>query len=128
MRSSRTNKHRKAPRLLALCAALCALAALPLLSSARTRAASVSIENNSGRSIIHVYFSHTDQDDWGPNQIGESPIESGSSRTISNVSWDQPQLKVVAEDGNGCFFYGVVSNAGDSTWTITANTPADCGY
>lgn len=128
MKSSRTNKHRKPARLFALCVALCALAALPLLSSARTpRSASISIANNSGRSIINVYFSHTDQDDWGTNQIGNTPIESGSARTISNVSWDQSQLKVVAEDSNGCFLSTVVSATGDSTWTVTANAPADCG-
>jgi hypothetical protein len=127
MRSSHTSKQGKAPRLFALCAVLCALAALPLLSSARVRSASVSIANNSGRPIIHVYLSHSDQDDWGANQLGDATIDSGESYTLSNVSWDQPQLKVIAEDGNGCFFYAVVSGSGNSTWTISADAQADCG-
>lgn len=127
MRSSHASKHGKARRLFALCAALCVLAALPLMSSARVRSASVSIANNSGGAIIHVYLSHTDQDDWGTNQLGDSTIASGDTYTLSNVSWDQPQLKVIAEDSNGCFFYGVVSSSGNSTWTISANTQADCG-
>lgn len=127
MRNSRANHNGKVPRLFALCAALCVFAAMPLLSNARVRSASISIANNSGRSIIHVYFSHTDQDDWGPNQIGDSTIASGESYTINGVSWDASQIKVVAEDGNGCFSYGVVSSSGSSTWTLTANTPADCG-
>jgi hypothetical protein len=127
MRSSHDNKHGKAARLFALCAALCVFAAMPLLSSARVRSASISIANNSGRSIIHVYLSHTDADDWGPNQIGDSAIASGDSYTISNVSWDSSQIKVVAEDGNGCFFYGVVSGSGSSTWTIGSEAQADCG-
>ena len=127
MRSSHESKQGKARGLFALCAALCVFAAMPLLSSARVRSASISIANNSGRSIIHVYLSHTDADDWGPNQLGDSAIASGESYTISNVSWDAPQIKVVAEDGNGCFSYGVVSSSGDSTWTLTTSTQADCG-
>lgn len=128
MRSSHVNKHGKAVRIFALCAIFCALAAMPILSSARVRSASISIANNSGRSVIHIYLSHTDQDDWGPNQIGDSSIASGDSYTISDVSWDASQIKVVAEDGNGCFFYGVVSGSGSSTWTISADAQADCGY
>jgi hypothetical protein len=129
MRSSDAGrKHGKAPRLFAMCAALCVLAAMPLLSNARARSASISIANNSGRSIIHVYLSHTDSDDWGPNQLGDSTIASGDTYTISNVSWDGSQIKVVAEDGNGCFLYGVAAGSGDSTWTIGADAQADCGY
>jgi hypothetical protein len=127
MRSSHVNAQGKAPRIFALAAALCVFAAMPLLSSARARAASISIANNSGRSVIHVYLSHTDQDDWGPNQLGDSTIASGDSYTISNVSWDASQVKVVAEDSNGCFLYAVVSSSTDSTWAISASTPADCG-
>jgi hypothetical protein len=127
MRSSHASKQGKVPGLFALCAALCVFAAMPLLSSARARSASISIANNSGRSIIHIYLSHTDQDDWGPNQLGDSTIASGDSYTISNVSWDQSQIKVVAEDINGCFVYGVVNGSGDSTWTISADAQADCG-
>jgi hypothetical protein len=109
-------------------AALCAFAVMPLSSSARARSASISIANNSGRSIIHVYLSHADRDDWGQNQLGDATIASGDSYTISNVSWDASQIKVVAEDGNGCFVYGVVNGSGDSTWTISADAQADCGY
>jgi hypothetical protein len=127
MRNSHASNHAKARRIFALCAALCVFAAAPLLSSARVRSASITVANNSGRSIIHVYLSHTDADDWGANQLGDSPVASGESYTISGVSWDGSQIKVVAEDGNGCFSYGVVDGSGDSTWNISANTPADCG-
>lgn len=127
MRNSRTTRHAKARRIFALCAALCVLAAAPILSSARVRSASITIANNSGRSIINVYLSHTNADDWGSNQLGNSVIASGESYTISNVAWDGSEIKVVAEDGDGCFSYGVVSGSGSSTWTLTTSTPADCG-
>src|SRR3954468_11044931 len=100
MRNSHANQHGKTRRIFALCAALCVLAAAPVLSSARVRSASITIANSSGRSIINVYLSHTDADDWGSNQLGNSTIASGESYTISNVAWDGSQIKVVAEDGN----------------------------
>ncbi|MBV9925985.1 MAG: hypothetical protein JOZ96_13285 [Acidobacteria bacterium] len=127
MRSLQSSKHGKAPGFFTLCVALCVLAALPLLAGARARTASITIANNSGRTITHIYLSHQDQDDWGPNQLGEATIASGGTYTVNNVSWDQAQVKLVAEDGNGCFSYGVVSAASDSTWTITNDTAADCG-
>lgn len=125
MSNSRVYLEGSARRLIVLVIALSVFAALPLLASART--ASITIVNNSGREVSHVYLSHSDQDDWGQNQLGESSIGSGQSFTISNVSWDQPQLKVVAEDGDGCFLYGIVSVTDGSTWTITNNTARDCG-
>ena len=127
MRNSHADQHGKTRRIFALCAALCVLAAAPVLSSARARSASITLVNNSGRSIIHVYLSHTDADDWGPNQLGDSTIASGQSYTISNVAWDAADIKVVAEDGNGCFSYGVVNGSGSTTWTLGTTTPADCG-
>jgi len=127
MRDSHASKQVNARRLFALCAALFLFASLAVVSSARVRSASITIANNSGRSIIHVYLSHADADDWGPNQLGDSSIASGESYTISNVAWDASQIKVVAEDSNGCFSYGVVDGSGSSTWTLTTTTQADCG-
>src|SRR3954471_19672614 len=121
MNNSHARMGRKA-RIFVL-AALCAFAAMPFSSSARARSASITIANNSGRSIIHVYLSHTDADDWGPNQLGDSTIASGQSYTISNVAWDAADIKVVAEDGNGCFSYGVVDGSGSTTWTLGTTTP-----
>lgn len=122
MRNSHTQS--KTRRLFAV-AALCAMAALPLLAAARS--ASINVVNNSGREVIHIYLAHADRDDWGPNQLGDSTIRSGQSYTLSNLSWDQSQVKVVAEDRDGCFLSSVVSATDDSSWTITNDTPADCG-
>ncbi|HZT59275.1 MAG TPA: hypothetical protein VFA21_11675 [Pyrinomonadaceae bacterium] len=127
MRNSQVVRERKVRRLAVFVAALCVFATLPLLSSARARASSVNVANNSGREIIHIYLAHADQDDWGANQLGSSTIPPGQSFTISNVSWDQPQVKVVAEDKNGCFLSGVVALDDSATWTITNDTAADCG-
>ena len=107
--------------------ALLALAALPLISSARTAATSVNIVNNSSRAIHNVYFSHVNANDWSGNQLGAATIPAGQSFTLNNVACDQQQVRVIAEDEDGCFVSTVV-NCGDSaTWTITNATTRDCG-
>jgi hypothetical protein len=106
--------------------AVLALAVIPLISQARPLTASIRIVNNSNRTIRNVYLSHVDADDWSANQLGTS-IGPGESNTISNLTWDQSQVKVVGEDQDGCFLTSVVPVADNSTWTITNDTAADCG-
>ncbi len=125
MRNSHTMRNLR--RLFILGAALCAFAALPLLSRA-TSATSVNIVNNStNRSIRNVYLSHVGADDWGSNQLGESIIGPGQSFTVSNFACDQQQIKVIGEDQDGCFLSTVVSCGENATWTITNDSAADCG-
>jgi len=111
-------------RLIILCIGLFGLAAL---SSARTASTSVNIVNNSGKEIRNVYLSHVNLDDWGGNQLGNATIQSGQSFTLSNVTCDQQQVKVIAENQDGCFYYTVVACGDSATWTITNTTAADCG-
>jgi len=114
-------------RLIIVCIALSALAALPLISSARSATStSVNIVNNSSRQIRNVYLSRVDVDDWGANQLS-SAIAPGQSVTISNFSCDTQQIKVIGEDQDGCFLSAVVACGTSSTWTITNDSAADCG-
>ncbi|MCM3871766.1 MAG: hypothetical protein ND895_13880 [Pyrinomonadaceae bacterium] len=118
----------KRTRLVILCAMLVALAALPLLSSARSaNSNSINIVNNSAREIRHVYLAPVGGDTWSENQLGDSVIAPGQSRTVNNSACDQQQIKVIGEDQNGCFLSTVVACGGDATWTITNDTAADCG-
>lgn len=105
------------------------LAMLPLLSGAHTPATtSITVVNNSSREVRHLYLSPTNQDNWGPDQLSGSMIGSGGgSYTLSNVSCEQANVKVIAEDHNGCFLYQVVACGQSSTWTITNDATPDCG-
>lgn len=113
-------------RLAALSAVLCLLWAMPLPSSAMSQSNSVTITNNSSWEIDAVYFSPVDSDNWGPDQLNNAAIHPGESATLS-ISSDQAQVKVVAEDKDGCFLYNTVSSSGSSTWTITNDATRDCG-
>lgn len=112
-------------RFLILCVAVFAFAAL---SSARTPTTTgVSIVNNSSRTIVNVYLSHVNADDWSSNQLGTATISPGQSFTLNNVACDQQQVKVISEDQDGCFASTVVTCGSSATWTVTNDTARDCG-
>jgi hypothetical protein len=111
-------------RLLIIFVSLFAFAAL---STARSFSTSVNIVNNSSREIRSVYLSSVNADDWSGNQLGTATIPAGQSFTLSNVECGQQQVKVIAEDQDGCFETTVISCGSNGTWTITNDTARDCG-
>ena len=115
--------------LLVLSAFASIMVCAPLLSNAHVSpSTSVTIVNNSGREIRHVYFSPPDQNNWGSDQLGSSVISAnGGSVTLGNVSCGGATIKVIAEDQEGCFSYQVVSCSESASWTITNDTARDCG-
>ncbi len=120
-----SNARISASRYLILGFAIIALAILPLRSMGRATSTSVNIVNNSSREVRHAYLSHVGADDWTGDQLNGS-IGPGQSTNLGNIACDQQQVRVIAEDQDGCFLYNVV-NCGDSaTWTITDNTARDC--
>lgn len=119
---------RKSGSLLITFLALIAFAAVPLVSWGSTTSTSVVIVNNSGGEIRNVFLSHVNVDDWSNDLLGDATIAPGQSYTLNNIACDQQQVKVIAEDKDGCFFSTTVSCGDSSTWTITSDTPRDCGY
>lgn len=113
-------------RLVIPMALLCAVAVvMPLLAKAQP-STSITVANNSGGVINHIYLSSVEQDNWGADQLNDQSIGTGSSRTL-NVDCDAGQIKVIAENGDGCFLYQVASCGGSATWTITSSDSPDCG-
>jgi hypothetical protein len=134
MRSS-MEKSQVRKRLAVLVALLCALVSIPVLSSAAGTGASsaqpmltIGVTNNATRDIYHLYLSPVDHDAWGPDLMTEGTVlKTGETFNINDVSCGS-EIKVIAEDKQGCFVYGVVGCGQESTnWTITNDMPADCG-
>jgi hypothetical protein len=107
--------------------ALSSFAVVAAKRAGRAASSNITITNNSSLEIRHLYLSHSDQDDWSGDQLNHSSILPGSSTTLSNISWDQPNIKVIAEDQNGCFFYQTLAIDANSSWTISNNATPDCG-
>ncbi len=104
------------------------LGCAPLPSNAHAPVTAITIVNNSSREIRHLYLSPSNQDNWGPDQLGGTAISpGGGSYTLSNVSCDQANIKVITEDQNGCFLYNIVACGDSATWTITNDATPDCG-
>ena len=110
-----------------ICVALFAVAILPLLSRARTTSTSVNVVNNSSGEIRSLYSSHVNSDDWSASLLGNGSISSGASYQVSDVSCDAQQVKLIAEDQDGCFTSTVITCGQSSTWTITNDSTKDCG-
>lgn len=103
-----------------------ALGTLTPRSNASATSLTVTVVNNSGREIRYLYLSPADNDNWGNDQLNDSAISSGATRTL-NVSWDQPTVKLVAEDQDGCFMYTTVEATGNPVWTIASDVTRNCG-
>lgn len=116
------------PRALVItCVALVVFVSLPFLSAARTVSTSVNIVNNSSREIRNVYSSHVNADDWSDDLLSQGAIGSGQSYAINNLACDGQQVKIIAEDPDGCFLSVVISCGDSATWTVTNDTARDCG-
>jgi hypothetical protein len=109
-----------------LIAVIFALATVAWAYAAPPQAVTLTIVNNTSRDIRHVYVAPANSDNWGADQLDNSAIAPGVSRTL-NINWDQPTVKLVAEDADGCFMTTTISSAGTIDWTITNSTPKDCG-
>lgn len=131
MRNQRSHRHALLSsasrfRFLMLVAVFGVLSTLTPLSGASAPSLTLTVVNNSGWEFKHLYLSPANNDDWGPDQLNESSISPGATRTL-NISWDQSSVKLVAEDQDGCFLSTTVQASGNPVWTITSDTTRNCG-
>ena len=117
-------RSRTRVRFTMLVAGLCLLSSLALPSVAAPPL-TITVVNNSNLEIRHLYLAPANTDNWGADQLGQSPISPGATRTL-NVSWDQSTVKLVGEDQEGCFVTATIEATSSATWTITSNSARDC--
>jgi hypothetical protein len=113
-------------RFLMLVAVAGVLSTLTPMSGASSSTLTITVANNSSWEIRHLYLSPANNDNWSPDQLNESSISPGASRSL-DVSWDQSTLKLVAEDQDGCFLSETVEASGNPVWTITSDATRNCG-
>lgn len=128
-----TNKT-KLIRWIAPVAILCAAVIAPVQSKRASASSSIAptfmgitVTNNSSRPISHLYISQINPEVWSADLISQ-PLTNGQSFTITDVSCTGNEIKVIAEDQQGCFSYAVLSCAQATTsWVVTNESPVDCG-
>ena len=105
------------------------LVALTLPMFAGGKKATIKIINNSKWEIHHLYLSPSDQDDWGPDQLGEDTLAKGDSFTLTHIDCDTYDIKVIDEDGDECIIEAVDLCGDASYWKITDAMLLKCeGY
>lgn len=87
---------------------------------------SLTVVNNSSREIRYLYLSPAENDNWSADQLNNSGIGAGATRTV-NFNWEPASVKLVAEDQDGCFLTKTVTVASTIEWTITNDSPRNCG-
>ena len=111
---------------LVLALLVCALA---LPSFAAPKKATVKIINQSKWEIHHIFLSSVDDEEWGPDQLGEDVLAKGDSITITAIPCDLYDVKVVDEDGDECVIEEVDLCGDHSYWKITDKDLLECeGY
>jgi hypothetical protein len=88
--------------------------------------ANVKITNRSDWDIHHFYISSTDDENWGPDQLGDDILASGGTFTLQAVPCDEYDVKLVDEDGDVCVIGGVDICGQHQAWTITSDDLIDC--
>jgi hypothetical protein len=117
--------RRNSLRVALLAGVLCSMGTV-LLYAAPAQNVTLTVVNNSTKEIRYLYLSPADNDNWGSDQLNDSAIGAGATRTL-NISWDQAAVKLVGEDSDGCFLSATVNVSSNIEWTITNDLPLNCG-
>lgn len=87
----------------------------------------VTITNSSHWEIHQLYLSASDQDDWGPDQLGRRTIKArGGSYTLTGIPCDKYDVRLVDEDGDECEVRRVPLCADHDSWVIRDDDLLKC--
>lgn len=78
----------------------------------------VVIKNKSAWAIHEMYFSPTEEREWGEDQLGQHTINTGDSFTLNGIPCRAYDVRLVDEDGDECIVEDVGLCASENTWVI----------
>lgn len=108
--------------------ALAALVALtvPAQAYAAPKKSTVKVVNKSDWQIDQFFLSSSEDEEWGPDQLGEDVIGSGESFSLKNIPCDTYDVMLVDEDGDECVVEEVDICGGAESWVITNKILLGC--
>ncbi len=86
------------------------------------------ITNNSRYDIYHLYVSSSEDARWGPDQLSDDVLSTGTSYTITDITPGEYDIQFVDEDGDKCILedIGIFKN---TSWSLTTAWLTNCeGY
>jgi hypothetical protein len=99
-------------------AALVAVAGLFAHPASAAGDSKVVLKNLSHWAIHELYFSPTEEREWGEDQLGKHTINTGETFTLTGVPCDSYDVRVVDEDGDECVVEDVALCADKEKWVI----------
>ncbi len=106
--------------------ALVLAAALPAAAFAAAKQSDVKITNKTDWEIHHFYLSSTDEENWGPDQLGEDVIDTGESFVLADIPCDEYDVKLVDEEGDECVVGAVDICGKGEEWQLTSKDLLEC--
>jgi len=103
-----------------------AVLGLPAAAHAAGKKANVKIVNKSDWEIHHFFLSPTEEEHWGPDQLGDDVVGTGEAFTLKTIPCDSYDVKLVDEDGDECVVEAVDICGGSEQWTITNQALLAC--
>lgn len=90
---------------------------------------SVKLINKSKWDIHHLFLSPVDETEWGPDQFGDHVLEAAGTFTLTDITCDTYDVKVVDEDGDECVIEDAAICGEDLEFKITSALLLECeGY
>ena len=108
--------------------AILLLALAPMAAATAASKSSVTIHNGSSWAIHELYLSPSDEEAWGPDQLGSEIIDSDGRFTLNGIPCNEYDVRLVDEDGDECVVGGVGLCADNDTWTISDEDLLECQF
>lgn len=109
-------------------AGLVATALVVVAPRSTAQTATVTIVNNSDWDIHRLFLSPTDEDHWGPDQLGDEVLASGGSFKLRAIPCDDYDVKLIDEDGDECVVAAVDICGGHEKWAFDNDDLLDCEW
>jgi hypothetical protein len=109
---------------LAVAAFLAVSAPVPVHAAGKK--ANVKVVNKSDWEIHQFFLSSSDNDEWGPDQLGEQVIGTGEAFTLKGIPCDTYDVMLVDEAEDECIVEAVDICGASETWTITNKILLGC--
>lgn len=110
-----------------LCVALAGALLACAPAEASKSSSTVVIENQSDWEIHQLFLSSVDEEEWGPDQLGDEIIPSSGGRfTLHSIPCDDYDVQLIDEDGDSCVVGGVGLCGDRDTWVISNKDLLTC--
>jgi len=106
--------------------ALSLVLATTIGASSAEKTSDVTVVNQSAWDIHHFFLSPADQNEWGPDQLGDLVIGTGDSFQLQSVPCNEYDVRLVDEDGDECIVAAVDVCGSNETWEITSDDLLEC--